>query len=742
MLRRWLCVAVFVIFVCVHSVAAAEDSLRGEAAAALRKATAFFTGRVATEGGYLWRYSEDLARREGEGKASASTVWVQPPGTPSVGMAFLDAFEATGEAVYLEAARRAGDCLVRGQVRSGGWDYRIVFDPAERRRYDYRVDPHHKSKKVRNITVLDDNTTQAALQLLIRLDKALDFKEAKIHEAARFALDRLLEAQYPNGAWPQGFLGPPDAAKHPVKMAGYPESWSRSWEKSPYHTFYTLNDDVIADVIRVLFEAERTYHEERFRRAAEKAGDFFLLSQMPDPQPAWAQQYDADMHPAWARKFEPPAVTGGESQDVLRTLLALYRETGQRKYLEPIPRAIAYLRRSQLPDGRLARFYELKTNKPLYFTRQYELTYRDDDMPTHYSFKVSHALDRIEREYQRAAAQAGAGEGSKQLKSQTPKNKRPGRPSPRMVEQVKAVTAALDAQGRWVEDGTLRYHGKDDPTRRILDCGTFVRNVRVLSDYLAATREGKSGTGSVAPVAASIALCCPATVAVPVCQGPDGGPANQGVSGTFSIVAAEPETGVCGAAVASKFPAVGKVVPYVRAGVGAFCTQHWHNPAWGERALDLLAEGKPPEEVLAALLHGDANREKRQLAIIDMQGRAANRNPSNADPGGIWWGGATGRYYACQGNTLAGREVVAGMAKAYEETKGSLADRLMAALVAADRAGGDHRGRLAAGIRVAKKGHNGLWFELYVDDHPDAVAELARRYAELKHEAKGVKAPE
>ena len=120
-----------------------------------------------------------------------------------------------------------------------------------------------------------------------------------------------------------------------------------------------------------------------------------------------------------------------------------------------------------------------------------------------------------------------------------------------------------------------------------------------------------------------------------------------------------------------------------------------------------------------------------------MQGRAVNRNPTNADPSGIWWGGATGRYYACQGNTLTGRDVVAAMARAYEETKGSLADRLMAALVAGDRAGGDHRGRLAAGIRVAKKGVPGYWLELDVDKHPDAVAELARQYAELKHEAKG-----
>lgn len=189
-----------------------------------------------------------------------------------------------------------------------------------------------------------------------------------------------------------------------------------------------------------------------------------------------------------------------------------------------------------------------------------------------------------------------------------------------------------------------------------------------------------------------------------------------GISATFSIVALEPETGTCGAAVASKYPAVGKVVPYVRAGVGAFCTQHWHNPSWGEQSHDLLELGHSSEEVLGLLLKNDDRRDKRQLSIIDIKGRAANRNPSDADPSGIYWGAMGGRYYACQGNTLVGREAVVAMAKGYEETKGSLADRLMAALVAADCAGGDHRGRLAAGIRVAKTGKEGDWLELYVDN--------------------------
>jgi uncharacterized Ntn-hydrolase superfamily protein/inosine-uridine nucleoside N-ribohydrolase len=218
----------------------------------------------------------------------------------------------------------------------------------------------------------------------------------------------------------------------------------------------------------------------------------------------------------------------------------------------------------------------------------------------------------------------------------------------------------------------------------------------------------------------------------------NGGPAPaDGITATFSIVSVDPQTGICGAAVASKYPAVGKVVPYVRAGVGAFCTQHWHNPKFGVPALDLLAAGNAPEEVLAALLRNDPQREQRQVAIIDIRGRAANRNPSEANEASSWWGSQTGRFYACQGNTLAGPEVITAMSRAYEKTEGSIADRLMAALVAGDRAGGDHRGRLAAGLRVAKPGIEGNWLELDVDKSDDAVEELLRDYVALQHEAKG-----
>ncbi|HIJ64790.1 MAG TPA: hypothetical protein HPP77_02480, partial [Candidatus Hydrogenedentes bacterium] len=297
-----------------------------EAAAALRKAADFYRNEVSTEGGYLWRYSADLARREGEGKTDASTVWVQPPGTPSVGSAFLDVYRLTGDRYYLGMAKDAAHALVKGQLESGGWGYLIRFDPSKRLEHAYRVPPHDPDKD--NTTTLDDNTTQAALRLLMQVDLSLDFKDEVIHEAALYALKKLLDAQYPNGAWPQRFTCSPDPAAYPVKKAAYPESWSRTRVRGDYGAYYTFNDNVISDMVTTMFEAAEVYGDKRYAAAAVKAGEFILLAQMPDPQPAWAQQYDADMHPAWARKFEPPAVTGGESHNVMRTLIYLYHQTG------------------------------------------------------------------------------------------------------------------------------------------------------------------------------------------------------------------------------------------------------------------------------------------------------------------------------------------------------------------------------------------------------------------------------
>ena len=480
MYRMLISVGVVIMGLFPLSIHAGEVALKDQAVKAMRRATGFFRTKISTEGGYLWRYSEDLSRREGEGKATDTMVWVQPPGTPSVGMVYLTAYEATGDSYYLDAARDVAYALVRGQLRSGGWDYRIEFDPGRREHYAYRVEPQREGG--RNVSTLDDNNTQSAIRLLMRVDRALDFKDEKIHEAVEFALSRLLKVQYPNGAWPQRFSAAPDPDEFPVKKAGYPDSWSWTFPDRNYRSFYTFNDNTIADTIATILEAFDIYNDAKYQAAAEKAGDFILLAQMPEPQPAWAQQYNADMHPSWARKFEPPAVTGGESQGAMKTLLVLYRATGKKKYLEPLPRALEYLRRSRLPDGRLARFYELKTNKPLYFTRDdYKLTYSDADTPTHYSFKTSYGIDGITRDYKRLLTM-NPGELKRPGKVSQP------RLSPGLTARTKSIIDRLDEQGRWVEDGRMRNDEQDDSTNRVINCRTFINNVSALSTYLSAAR--------------------------------------------------------------------------------------------------------------------------------------------------------------------------------------------------------------------------------------------------------------
>lgn len=460
--------------------ATADDNLREAALKSLRRATQFYLDKVSTEGGYLYHYSEDLERREGEHEATASMVWIQPPGTPAVGIAYLEAYRATGDDYYLNAAKRVANCLVRGQLRSGGWGYFIEFDPVKRAKFAYRVAP--STEMGENTTTLDDNNTQAAIRFLMQVDVTLDFKDSTIHEAVTFALDHLAQAQYPNGAWPQRYSKLPDPKEFPVAKASYPETWSREFPKVKYMQFYTFNDNAIGDVVDVLLEAAKVYNVPRFQTSAERGGDFALLAQMPEPQPIWAQQYDFEMHPCWARKFEPPSVTGGESQSVLLMLLQLYRETGKEKFLSPIPKALAFLRANQLPDGRLVRFYELQTSKPLYFTKDYLLTYSDADMPTHYGFKTGSKLDAIEREYDRVKKTPWSELNKPRKKSSA------GPPSAQLVEKTKSAIASLDDQGRWLQKGHLKTYEASGPDERILSTATFNENVTTLARYLAATR--------------------------------------------------------------------------------------------------------------------------------------------------------------------------------------------------------------------------------------------------------------
>lgn len=205
---------------------------------------------------------------------------------------------------------------------------------------------------------------------------------------------------------------------------------------------------------------------------------------------------------------------------------------------------------------------------------------------------------------------------------------------------------------------------------------------------------------------------------------------------TFSIVAHDPETGDLGVAVQSKFFAVGAVVPYAAAGIGAVATQSYANTTFGPRGLQMLGNGSPPQQVIDALLADDAERDARQIGVIDAQGNAATFTGAGCL---TWAGGRTGEHYAVQGNILAGPEVVDAMASAFEQATGDLASRMVAALAAGQEAGGDARGRQSAALLVVRDGggYGGFddrYIELRVDDHDTPIVEL-RRLLGIRHAA-------
>lgn len=457
---------------CSVSLLSAAEPFEADARAALKKAATFYREQVARHGGYVYYTSPDLTQRWGEGVASPDQIFVQPPGTPTVGLAYLAAYQATGDKYYLEAAREAGAALIHGQLDSGGWTQVVDFDPKGSKIAQYR---NGKGRGKSNST-LDDGISQSAIQFLAKLDQALEFKDAQVHDAVTFALDALLKAQFENGAFPQVWTGP--VSKQAVMKASYPEyEWRSEGRIKEYWTQYTLNDGLAGTVTQTLLVAHEVYREPKYLAALKRLGDFLLLAQMPYPQPAWSQQYGYDMHPIWARKFEPPAVTGGESQDVLETLLKIYRVTGDKKYLAPFPTALAYLKKSQLPDGRMARYYELQSNKPLYMTEDYQLTYSDANVPQHYGWKVESRLEAIERDY--AAAVAGASGQKPAASSQLPTD-----------DQIRKIIGALDNQGRWLSTYAgerLVGQPKFKPGFQYLDSGVFSRNVEALSAFVKRT---------------------------------------------------------------------------------------------------------------------------------------------------------------------------------------------------------------------------------------------------------------
>lgn len=444
---------------------ALDQALVDEATEVLRQATTYLVEEVAEHGGYAGSYLHDLSDQWGEGHITETMNWVQPPGSPSTGMVFITAYEATGDPLFLDAAKANAESLVWGQLACGGWDYNIDFSRRGEERWFYRHNVGSDDEALtsgRNTGTMDDNVTQAATRLLIMVDTALEEAgrpDAAIHESAMAALDYLLEAQYDHGGWPQ---------RYPLN--------GRS-----YNDFATFNDNTIRDCCRTMMDAWEAYDDERYRDALLDCADFIVKAQLPAPQASWAQQYDADLRPAWARRFEPASVCTGEAYGVMRLLVELAAFTGDEKYLEPLPAAMAWFESEDtlLDDGRRARFYELKTNRPLYFyANTYRLTYDDSNTPDHYGFKGSYYGDHVRNQYE-AIQQVGLAQwvANREEAQDLTREEQIAR-AEGMEGDVREILEARTENGVWLSKGG---YGPDVPH---LNMRTVQGNMATLATYV------------------------------------------------------------------------------------------------------------------------------------------------------------------------------------------------------------------------------------------------------------------
>lgn len=447
-----------------------NNRLADSARVVMLEATRYMTEQVSTRGGYVWYYLPDFSRRWGEMEAYETMIWLQHPGTISVGHVLLDAYRVTGEEYYYQAAQKAAAAIIWGQNHEGGWNYMIDF-AGDRSLKEWYATIGKNGWRLEefqyyygNSTFDDDVSTDAARFLLRMYLQKLD----PVYKPALFkAIDFILESQYPAGGWPQRY-----PLRYDFNKPGHPD----------YTSFYTFNDDVTWENVNFLTECYLTLGQPRFLDPIYRGMNFYLISQ--DPSGGWGQQLDMDLKATAARTYEPRALLPGATFENAMILLKFYTYTGDRKFLEPVPSAIRWLEQMKLPEdqtngGRYTHstFVNPDTQKPIYVHRKgsnvkYGFYYTDSldtDLLGHYGGKCRIDLDRLVSEYKRLSALTPE-DATRESPLKPARFTNGGCPqdyydlSPSRVSgkpdenQVRAIIRTLDTKSRWLVKNAMISH--------------------------------------------------------------------------------------------------------------------------------------------------------------------------------------------------------------------------------------------------------------------------------------------
>lgn len=396
---------VFFCFCLANQIAAAPTS--EQTRNTMKIASQFMLDKVSYRGGFVWSYLPDFSRQWGELEARRSMIWMQPPGTASMGHLFLDAYHATGDEFYYTAAERVAGAIIYAQHPSGGWNYVADFggEAALKEWYATIGKNAWRLEEFQHYygnATFDDVGTAEAAKFLLRL--YVEKLDPKYRPALDKTIDFMLASQYPIGGWPQRF---PLMHDHPNKDHG------------DYSSYITFNDDVAAENIDFLLMCYQVLGEARVREPVIRAMNSFLVTQMGQPQPGWALQYTPELIPAGARSYEPKSLHTPTTAENIQQLIKFYRMTGETKFLARIPEALAWLESLTLPsrpeyEGRShPSFIELGTNKALFTHRrganvrngEYYVDHTPGNMLAHYKSASQINVAELRAAYQEALAQ-------------------------------------------------------------------------------------------------------------------------------------------------------------------------------------------------------------------------------------------------------------------------------------------------------------------------------------------------